>query len=52
MSQHKIRLETLFSQCDTSGTGLINSDDFQDLCAGFGIEEVDQRLQRSPLLCV
>ena len=49
MSQHNIRLETLFSQCDTSGTGLINSDDFQDLCAGFGIEEVDQRLQRSTL---
>ena len=40
MSHHNIRLETLFSQCDTSGTGLINSEDFQDLCAGFGIEEV------------
>ena len=30
------------SRCDTSGTGLIDSEDFQDLCAGFGIEEVQQ----------
>ena len=35
-----LRLEQLFSRCDTSGSGLIDSDDFQDLCAGFGIEEV------------
>lgn len=35
-----LRLEQLFRQCDTSGSGLICCEDFQDLCAGFGIEEV------------
>ena len=35
-----LRLEHLFRQCDTSGSGLICCEDFQDLCAGFGIEEV------------
>ena len=28
------------SRCDTSGSGLIDNEDFRDLCAGFGIEEV------------
>ena len=35
-----LRLEQLFRQCDTTGSGLIGCEDFQDLCAGFGIEEV------------
>ena len=30
------------SRCDTSGSGLIDNEDFRDLCAGFGIEEVNQ----------
>jgi len=41
MMSHSLRLEQLFSQCDTSGTGFINGEDFRDLCGGFGIEEGD-----------
>lgn len=40
-----LRLEQLFRQCDTSGSGLICCEDFQDLCAGFGIEEVRLQLE-------
>jgi len=31
----------LFSRCDTTGSGLIGIEEFQDLCAGFGIQETD-----------
>ena len=31
----------MFSRCDTTGSGLIGIEEFQDLCAGFGIQEVE-----------
>jgi len=38
---HSVRLEQLFTRCDTTGSGLIGTEEFQDLCAGFGIDEGD-----------
>ena len=40
MAAASLRLEQLFSRCDTTGSGLIGIEEFQDLCAGFGIQEV------------
>ena len=40
MATASLRLEQLFSRCDTTGSGLIGIEEFQDLCAGFGIQEV------------
>merc|ERR1719445_2915766 len=36
-----VRLEQLFNRCDTTGSGFIGIIEFQDLCAGFGIDEGD-----------
>ena len=35
------------SRCDTSGLGLIDNENFRDLCAGFGIEEVGTSVRTS-----
>ena len=37
---NSLRLEQLFNRCDTNGSGLIGIEEFQDLCASFGIDEV------------
>jgi len=38
---NSLRLEQLFNRCDTNGCGLIGIEEFQDLCASFGIDEGD-----------
>jgi hypothetical protein len=35
-----LQLEQLFRACDTTDSGFIGVTEFQDLCHGFGIEEV------------
>eukprot|EP00095_Tigriopus_kingsejongensis_P000097 maker-scaffold1877_size25834-snap-gene-0.9 protein:Tk00097 transcript:maker-scaffold1877_size25834-snap-gene-0.9-mRNA-1 annotation:"ras and ef-hand domain-containing protein" len=40
MSNH-FKLEQLFNQCDTLGTGFIDQKEFRDLCRGFEIDNND-----------
>lgn len=35
------KLEQLFNQCDTRGTGFIDQKEFRDLCRGFDIDNND-----------
>ena len=36
-----VRLDQLFTRCDTKGTGFIDRDEFRELCGGFDIGAQD-----------